>query len=70
MKWQPIETVPKDREFLAVWGDPFEPGKESVDLFRYDEKQGQYVLSSYGGAVYVPSNELLAWLEIPKFDLR
>jgi hypothetical protein len=68
MKWQPIETVPKDREFLAVWGDPFVPGKESVDLFRYDEKQGQYVLSSYGGAVYVPSNELFAWLEIPKYE--
>jgi hypothetical protein len=68
MNWQPIETVPKDREFLAVWGDPFEPGNESVDLFRYDEKQDQYVLSSYGGAVYVPSNELLAWLDIPKYE--
>ena len=66
--WQPMEIAPKDREFLAVWGDCFEPNGKSVDLFRYDQDAQQYVWSNYGGAVHVPIHELFAWMEIPKYE--
>ena len=68
MTWQPMETAPKDREFLAVWGSPMDVQDKSVDLFRYDQEAHHYALSSYGGAVYVPLNELFAWMEIPKYE--
>jgi hypothetical protein len=68
MTWQPMETAPKDREFLAVWGSPMDVQDKSVDLFRYDQEAQHYALSSYGGAVYVPLNELFAWMEIPKYE--
>ena len=68
MTWQPMETAPKDREFLGVWGDCFEPSGKSVDLFRYDQDAQQYVWSNYGGAVHVPIHELFAWMEIPKYE--
>ena len=68
VSWQPMETAPKDREFLGVWGDCFEPSGKSVDLFRYDQDAQQYVWSNYGGAVHVPIHELFAWMEIPKYE--
>ena len=68
MTWQPMETAPKDREFLGVWGSPMDVQDKSVDLFRYDQDSQQYVWSNYGGAVYVPSAELFAWMEIPKYE--
>ena len=68
MTWQPMETAPKDREFLGVWGSPMDVQDKSVDLFRYDQEAQHYALSSYGGAVYVPSSELYAWMEIPKYE--
>ena len=68
MTWQPMETAPKDREFLGVWGSPMDVQDKSVDLFRYDQQAQHYALSSYGGAVYVPLNELFAWMEIPKYE--
>ena len=68
MTWQPMETAPKDREFLGVWGSPMDVQDKSVDLFRYDQEAQHYALSSYGGAVYVPLNELFAWMEIPKYE--
>ena len=68
MTWQPMETAPKDREFLGVWGSSADVHDKSVDLFRYDQEAQHYALSSYGGAVYVPLNELFAWMEIPKYE--
>ena len=68
MTWQPMETAPKDREFLGVWGSPMDVQDKSVDLFRYNQGAQHYALSSYGGAVYVPLNELFAWMEIPKYE--
>jgi hypothetical protein len=71
MTWQPMETAPKDREFLGVWGSPMDVQDKSVDLFRYDQDSQQYVWSmwsNYGGAAYVPSAELFAWMEIPKYE--
>lgn len=67
--WQPMETAPKDREFLGVWGSSIDVDDNSVDLFRYDQEAQHYVWSNYGGAVYVPSAELFAWMEIPKYEL-
>lgn len=66
--WQPMETAPKDREFLGVWGSSINLQDKSVDLFHYDQKSQHYVWSNYGGAVYVPSAELFAWMEIPKYE--
>lgn len=68
MTWQPMGTAPKDREFLGVWGSPMDVQDKSVDLFRYDQEAQHFALSSYGGAVYVPSAELFAWMEIPKYE--
>jgi hypothetical protein len=68
MTWQPMETAPKDREFLGVWGSSVDLQDKSVDLFRYDQEAQHYVWSNYGGAVYVPSAELFAWMEIPKHE--
>ena len=68
MTWQPMETAPKDREFLGVWGSSADVHDKSVDLFRYDQELQQYVWSNYGGAVHVPRNELFAWMEIPKYE--
>ena len=68
MTWQPMETAPKDREFLGVWGSSINADDKSVDLFRYDQEAQHYVWSNYGGAVYVPSSELVAWMEIPKYE--
>ena len=68
MTWQPMETAPKDREFLGVWGSPMDVQDKSVDLFRYDQEAQHYVWSNYGGAVYVPSAELFAWMDIPKYE--
>jgi hypothetical protein len=68
MTWQPMETAPKDREFLGVWGSSIDLQDKSVDLFRYDETAQHYLWSNYGGAVYVPSAELFAWMEIPKYE--
>ena len=68
MTWQPMETAPKDREFLGVWGAKDPPPTDFFDVFRYDETAQHYVWSNYGGAVYVPSSELYAWMEIPKYE--
>lgn len=68
MTWQPMETAPKDREFLGVWGSSIDLQDKSVDLFHYDQASQHYVWSNYGGAVYVPSSELFAWMEIPKYE--
>jgi hypothetical protein len=68
MTWQPMETAPKDREFLGVWGSPMDVQDKSVDLFRYDQDAQQYVWSNYGGAVYVPGAELFAWMDIPRYN--
>ena len=68
MTWQPMETAPKDREFLGVWGNSSDLCDKSVDLFCYDQEAQQYVWSNYGSAVYVPSSELFAWMEIPKYE--
>ena len=68
MTWQPMETAPRDREFLGVWGSSADVHDKSVDLFRYDQELQQYVWSNYGGAVHVPRNELFAWMEIPKYE--
>ena len=66
--WQPMETAPKDREFLGVWGSSIDLQDKSVDLFRYNQEADDYVWSNYGGAVNVPSSELYAWMDIPKYE--
>ena len=68
MTWQPMETAPKDREFLGVWGSPMDVQDKSVDLFRYNQGAQHFVWSNYGGAVYVPESELFAWMDIPKYN--
>ena len=66
--WQPMDTAPSDRAFLAVWGDSIHPSNKSVDHFRYDKETQHYVWLNYGGAVYVPESELFAWMDIPKYE--
>ena len=72
MTWQPMETAPKDREFLGVWGAKDPPPTDFFDVFRYDEDKQKFTFSSHGAAVYLPSETYgpWAWMEIPKFDLQ
>ena len=71
MTWQPMETAPKDREFLGVWGSKEPPPTDFFDVFRYDEDQQKFAFSNHGATIYLPSETYgpWAWMEIPKFDL-
>ena len=66
--WQPMETAPKDREFLGVWGPKDLPPGEAFDVFLYDEDEQNFTFSQ--GDAFLPSEmcQLFAWMEIPKFE--
>ena len=68
--WQPMETAPKDREFLGVWGPKDPPPGEAFDVFRYDEDQQKFAFSSHGATIYLPSENYgpWAWMGIPKYE--
>ena len=70
MTWQPMETAPKDREFLGVWGAKDPPPTDSFDVFRYDEDQQKFAFSNHGATIYLPSETHgpWAWMEIPKYE--
>ena len=70
MTWQPMETVPKDREFLGVWGPKDPPPGEAFDVFRYDEDKQKIAFSSHGAVIFLPSDTYgpWAWMEIPKYN--
>ena len=71
MTWQPMETAPKDREFLGVWGPKDPPPGEAFDVFRYDEDKQRIAFSSHGAVIFLPSDTYgpWAWMEIPKYEL-
>ena len=66
--WQPMETAPKDREFLGVWGPKDPPPGETFDVFIYDEDEKNFTFSH--GDAFLPSEtcQLFAWMEIPKYE--
>ena len=68
MTWQPMETAPKDREFLGVWGPKDPPPGEAFDVFIYDEDEQNFTFSH--GDAFLPSEtcQLFAWMEIPKYN--
>ena len=70
MTWQPMETAPKDREFLGVWGPKDPPPTDFFDVFRYDEDQQKFAFSNHGATIYLPSDTYgpWAWMEIPKYE--
>ena len=70
MAWQPMETAPKDREFLGVWGPKDPPPGEAFDVFRYDEDQQKFAFSNHGATIYLPSETYgpWAWMDIPKYN--
>lgn len=70
MTWQPMETAPKDREFLGVWGPKDPPPGEAFDVFRYDEDQQKFAFSNHGATIYLPIDTYgpWAWMEIPKYE--
>ena len=65
-----METAPKDREFLGVWGPKDLPPGEAFDVFRYDEDKQKIVFSSHGAVIFLPSDTYgpWAWMEIPKYE--
>ncbi len=71
MTWQPMETAPKDREFLGVWGPKDPPPGEAFDVFIYDEDRKRFTFSGYGDHIYLPIETYgpWAWMEIPKYEL-
>ena len=71
MTWQPMETAPKDREFLGVWGPKDPPPGEAFDVFIYDEDRQRFTFSSHGAHIYLPIETYgpWAWMEIPKYEL-
>ena len=68
MTWQPMETAPKDREFLGVWGPKDAPPGEVFDVLLYDEDEQNFTFSH--GDAFLPSEtcQLFAWMEIPKYE--
>ena len=66
-----METAPKDREFLGVWGATDTPPAQFFDLFIYDEQEQKLAFSSHGAAIYLPSETYgpWAWMDIPKYEL-
>ena len=70
MTWQPMETAPKDREFLGVWGPKDPPPGEAFDVFRYDEDRQRFIFSGHGSHIYLPIETYgpWAWMEIPKYE--
>ena len=70
MTWQPMETAPKDREFLGVWGSKDVPPGEAFDVFIYDEDRKRFMFSSHGAHIYLPieTHGPWAWMEIPKYE--
>jgi len=68
MTWQPMETAPKDREFLGVYWPHTSPSNETFAVFRYDEHIKKFVFINHSGNVYIPSINftLFAWMEIQK----
>ena len=70
MTWQPMETAPKDREFLGVWGPKDPPPTDFFDVFRYDEDKQKIAFSSHGAVIFLPSDTYgpWAWMEIPKYE--
>ena len=70
MTWQPMETAPKDREFLGVWGPKDPPPGEAFDVFIYDEDRKRFIFSGYGAHIYLDSDTHgpWTWMEIPKYE--
>jgi len=68
MTWQPMETAPKDREFLGVYWPHTSPSNETFAVFRYDEHIKKFVFINHSGNIYIPSINftLFAWMEIQK----
>ena len=66
--WQPMETAPKDREFLGVYWPHTGPSNETFAVFRYDEQMKKFAFSDHSGNLYIPSMNftLFAWMEIQK----
>ena len=70
VSWQPMETAPKDREFLAVWGPKEPPPGEAFDVFIYDEDRNRFIFSGHGAHIYLDKDTYgpWAWMEIPKYE--
>ena len=70
VSWQPMETAPKDREFLGVWGPKEPPPGEAFDVFIYDEDRKRFTFSGHGAHIYLDSDTHgpWAWMEIPKYE--
>ena len=66
--WQPMETAPKDREFLGVWGPKDLPPGEAFDVFYYEPINQKFAFSH--GDAFLPTQTctLFAWMEIPKYE--
>ena len=69
MGWQPINTAPKNRPFIGVWGSTESPYKDKFDIFIYDEEKQKFAFSSHGETIYL-HDEIYnpwAWMEISKY---
>lgn len=68
MTWQPMETAPEDREFLGAWGS------NEGHVLGYDTYQyiGEGIFESMNSVDERFPNkfyQILAWMEIPKYEL-
>lgn len=66
--WQPMETAPQDREFLALWGTT-EGCVHGYDVYKYI---GQGMFESMNATdERLPTKyyRIIAWMDLPKYEL-
>ena len=67
-KWQPIETTPKDRPILAVWGT-VASGPMGYDIIKH--WRDDIFRSENGGDRYPAEGFcILGWMALPEFDAQ
>jgi len=67
--WQPMETAPKDREFLGLYGATDGTQWKALDVFHFVE-DGKYAFFNHGAANHPPpaSLDLFAWAAAPEYQ--
>jgi hypothetical protein len=68
MNWQPIETAPKDKLFVGIYG-PINPPLWKDYSFFYAIGNGLYKCKEVSSVTFPSEHcKIFAWIEIPKYE--